>query len=352
MRQRRGFTLIELLVVIAIIGVLIALLLPAVQQAREAARRAQCVNNLKQIGLAIHNYVAANDALPPEGQAFSNEYPQFGWAQGPQNFSFKTRLLPFMEQVNTFNALNFSQTAIWGTDGSNPLIIDGFNINYSARHVKINSLICPSDSNEGGLNDPQSPHTSYGENRGLNRYNSGWYTTGIGYFMGHDTVRCQTLNFASVQDGLSQTAAFSEFVKGKGLMLTDGLHMTYLLPSGGLQLFPQGDPDADYKLALACQSTNSFGWDFKGEIWTLGDSGRGGGYYHNQPPNRKACVGSFNTTGDESLIGASSYHPGGANVLLMDGSVKFGKSGTDIRVWQALGTRDRGELIPGTLFSN
>src|SRR5205809_315149 len=110
MQKRRGFTLIELLVVIAIIGVLIALLLPAVQAAREAARRSQCVNNLKQIGLAMHNYHSANDSLPPAGEAFSNEYPQFGWATGPQNFALKVRILPYMEQTNAFNSVNFAVT--------------------------------------------------------------------------------------------------------------------------------------------------------------------------------------------------------------------------------------------------
>src|SRR6266436_10420397 len=99
---QKGFTLIELLVVIAIIAVLIALLLPAVQAAREAARRAQCVNNLKQLGLAIHNYHSVNDGLPPGGQSFSGGdgggIPSLGWVHGPQSFSMKTRLLPYMEQ--------------------------------------------------------------------------------------------------------------------------------------------------------------------------------------------------------------------------------------------------------------
>jgi len=302
------------------------------------------VNNLKQIGLAMHNYHSSQESIPPCGEAFSNEYPAYGWATGPQNFSMKVRILPFLEQVNAYNSVNFSVTAIWGA--GNASCVDGFNINYTIRHQKISTYVCPSDANEPGTADPQLPGMSYGENRGLNRYSDGWYTSGIGYFMGHDGVRARTLNFASIQDGLSSTACFSEWVKGKGLMLTDGLHMTYGLPNGVVQI-PMGDPDAHYKLALLCQATTSRQWDFKGEVWTLHDSVRGGGYYHVQPPNRKAC----HQSGDESLIGASSYHPGGANLLLMDGSVKFAKNGIAIRVWHALGTIDRGELIPGDTFN-
>src|SRR5271157_2526382 len=104
MRSRsRGFTLIELLVVIAIIAVLIALLLPAVQSAREAARRAQCINNLKQIGLAIHNYVSTNDTMPPSSIPIQ------------QNFSVRARVLPFMEQQPIYNAINFNYGARWNS---------------------------------------------------------------------------------------------------------------------------------------------------------------------------------------------------------------------------------------------
>jgi len=343
-RKRRGFTLIELLVVIAIIGVLIALLLPAVQAAREAARRSQCVNNLKQIGLALHNYESANGSLPPSGEAFSNEYPQLGWATGPQNFSMKVRILPFLEQQQAFNTVNFAVTAIWGN--GNASCIDGYSINLTIRQTKINSYVCPSDANDPGTGDPQLPGQSYHENGGLNRYNNGWFFNGINYFQGHDGPRNKTVTFASIQDGLSNTAAFSECVKGKGLMTTDGLHMTYGIDNG-VTAIAQGDPDADYKLSLLCQATTSRCWDFKGEVWTLHDGVRGGAYSHVCPPNRKAC----HQSGDESLICASSYHPGGVNVLLMDGSVKFAKSGIATRTWHAIGTRNRGELVPGDTFN-
>jgi prepilin-type N-terminal cleavage/methylation domain-containing protein/prepilin-type processing-associated H-X9-DG protein len=344
-RRRRGFTLIELLVVIAIIGVLIALLLPAVQAAREAARRSQCTNNLKQIGLALHNYVASTDAFPPAGEAFSNEYPQYGWATGPQNFAMKVRLLPYMEAGNIFNSCNFDVSALtWG--GNAPPVIDGTNINYTIRHTKIASYICPSDTNSVNEATIQTPQTSYGENRGMNRYNDNWTFTGIGYFQGHDGARNKTVNFATIQDGLSNTAAFSEWVKGKGQYLQDGLHMVYAIPNG-TTTFPQGDPDAHYKLQLLCQSTTSRSWDYKGEIWTLHDGVRGGGYSHVPGPNRRSC----NQSGDESLIGASSYHPGGVNLLLCDGSVKFAKNGIAIRTWHAIGTIANGESVPGDTFS-
>ncbi len=342
-KRRRGFTLIELLVVIAIIGVLIALLLPAVQAAREAARRSQCTNNLKQIGLALHNYHSATDALPPSGQAFANEYPQLGWAHGPQNFSMKVRLLPYLESGNAYNTVNFNVTAIWGVE--NASCIDGFSINRTIRQTKISSYSCPSDMNDPGQNDPQLPGVSYPENYGLNRYNTDWFNSGISYYQGHDGRVNRTRNFATISDGLSSTAAFSEWVKGKGRdpannAAQDGLNMTYQIP-GGVTTFPQGERDADFKLAGLCQASSQRSWDFKGEVWTMSDSGRGGGYYHIQPPNRKAC----NAAGQETLIGASSYHPGGVNVLLMDGSVKFIKSGINIRTWHALGTIDWGEVV-------
>ena len=125
-RRRSAFTLIELLVVIAIIAVLIALLLPAVQSAREAARRIQCVNNLKQIGLAMHNYVSSNNVLPAAEMQF------LGLANG-SNFSAMSQALPFIEQGPLFNTINF---ALFDVDPSNS----------TAMVTSIKGLICPSDT--------------------------------------------------------------------------------------------------------------------------------------------------------------------------------------------------------------
>src|SRR5262245_7150412 len=139
-RLRPGFTLIELLVVIAIIAVLIALLLPAVQAAREAARRAQCVNNLKQIGLALHNYHTANDVFP---MGYSSGMYGLGTYAPKQNLSLHAALLPFLEQTQVYNAINFN----WACEDSNTTL--PYVSNSTGTNAKIAAFCCPSDPNAG-----------------------------------------------------------------------------------------------------------------------------------------------------------------------------------------------------------
>jgi prepilin-type N-terminal cleavage/methylation domain-containing protein/prepilin-type processing-associated H-X9-DG protein len=329
-----GFTLIELLVVIAIIGVLIALLLPAVQSAREAARRSQCTNNLKQIGLAVANYESANQALPPSGL--------YGIPAGSQdaNFSMKVRLLPFMEQQSLYNALNLNLRSY--IDLANALSVPNSTVGYTY----VATFNCPSDTNVGHLDNKP---TNYPNNLGLNRYHNGWECQGPAYYLGTDANLKRVVTIASVSDGTSNTAMFSETIKGNGRGIgtgsKDGRHMVYTMPTTR-ESFPN-DPDAQIKLAAACRNEGTtFIWDYKGERWIHGNSGRGGGYHHIQTPNQKSCF--FNNASihaTDNIVTASSNHNGGVNVLFLDGTVRFIKDSVSVATWHAIATKNFGEAV-------
>jgi len=322
--KHRGFTLIELLVVIAIIGVLVALLLPAVQMAREAARRSSCSNNLKQLGLSVQTYADANNStIPPSG-----------CCGAPQNHSMKARLLPFIDQQAAFDATNFDMESIWG---------NGQWCNATVAALKLANLSCPSDGNPGNLSalinlngvDYIGGTNNYPNNNGSNRYYNGWHMNGTAYYPGQCGADvATTLTFASITDGQSNTALFSEYVKGTTGAYTSSLGASYNMPQGN-----NGNDLADYK---ACQTSTSYQWDFKGEYWSCSDAGRGGAYYHISPPNRKSCQDGQQWDGYTT---ASSKHNGGVNVVMLDGSVHFIRNGINYQAWHGIGTRNQGEII-------
>lgn len=310
-KSRRGFTLIELLVVIAIIGVLIALLLPAVQAAREAARRIQCTNNLKQIGLATHNYHDRLGALPGAQLAM-----------GVTSFSALSHLLPGLELSTHYNALNFS---LHNADPANVTIA----------HTLVSTFVCPSDVNNSALASIGA-QTNYmadmgswivwqsasGPNAGLQAPN--------GVFYGNSATR-----FSDVIDGLSNTAFFSERV------LADG-NNAVVSPNSDVFFHPGAPTTIDDAVAM-CKAININDLSnqfplFMGAPWVNGQHV----FQHVTGPNTRSC-GFFISL--RATMPPSSRHPGGVNVLMGDGSVKFIKDSINLATWRGLGTRGGSEII-------
>lgn len=338
MSKTRGFTLIELLVVIAIVAVLIALLLPAVQSAREAARRSQCVNNLKQLGLAILNYHDVNSSFPPSGDGSSG-------APMAHLFSLKTRILPFIEQQALYNSVNLSLSSA---------VLDGtWPQNSTINHISVSSLLCPSDPWPG---HPSYAGSNYPENLGPNVATSDMAITGPTYFLGPASVTtctgasapnayCMTTSIASVTDGTSNTVIFSEMVKGSGSLQGDGLFMIYTGgPNDRCKYY--GQPNSDWLMAQDCIKNGlTRNYAYKGKEWSRAYMGGGGGYTHTMPPNTRTCVYSSVSSQLFNLFGASSYHPGGVNVGMLDGTVRFVKNSIGYATWLAISTRANGEIV-------
>jgi prepilin-type N-terminal cleavage/methylation domain-containing protein/prepilin-type processing-associated H-X9-DG protein len=364
-RRDRGFTLIELLVVISIITVLIGLLLPAVQSARQAARRTQCMNNLKQIGLAMNNYVSSNGVLPPVciDPAWIGTTPI---PQPHQNWSQHARLLPFMEQTVIFNQINWHFGARWNGDtvysdltaptgGSRDSIPQ-----MTVLTLQIAAFLCPSDTNPGSSStflvggvSKLVGASNYPCNIGLNRRltggvaDSGWNLNGPNYVASSwDKTVSDTTNLASFVDGASNTAIFSEWIKGHAVPAgrsPNGLAEVYNLGENS-NFYPTDRQFAQLCNRAPITSANQQ-WQWKGEWWGFGATMI---YSHTQTPNRTSCVYhdiNQDGRGTITMIGASSNHPGGVNVLFMDGAVRFVNNSVNYLTWYAIATPNKGETV-------
>jgi len=350
LRTRRGFTLIELLVVIAIIAVLIALLLPAVQSAREAARRAQCVNNLKQIGLATHNYHDVNNALP-SGCLWPcpGNDGCWGWGVAPM-----VGVLQYIEQGVLFNAYN-AALGVLGDVANPPNLWLG---NSTVFNTKVASMMCPSDAGE-----VQSPFTNYLGNNGgpfaLGGY-SGTIIPSQYSPWDYDAAQndllstAKTVGLAALTDGTSNTALFSEGISGttRGVVAGGGLFQE----ARGVfasNFYNQSRTAASVMALLAaCQAvapgTASFRND-RGVGWQYSYPGYVNNLYnHVGPPNSRRCSNAPPNTWSLDLWGTeppTSFHPGGVNMCMTDGSVRFIKNSVSLATWWALGTKAGGEVI-------
>jgi prepilin-type N-terminal cleavage/methylation domain-containing protein/prepilin-type processing-associated H-X9-DG protein len=316
-----GFTLIELLVAITIVGVLIALLLPAVQSAREAARRSTCQNNLKQIGIALANYEVAKGVYP------------FGVGGGgppgrEPRWSTQSQLLPELEQIAVFSALNFSGVPWLQDSVYSPA-------NQTALRTRLEIFICPSDTD--AIQDPVGmAHINYRANAGTLPRNlakdvpiPGGTAFNDGAFWFQGAVRV-----AEIRDGTAQTAIFSERCLGNSARrdpLSD-----YYLTSTSIDSCRNVSPTTP-------RLTDRFAWS--GGRWGDGNM-LFTRYHHILTPQAPSCLlGGTQDYGSLVVVTATSRHPGGVNLLCADGSVHFVKQTIAQSVWQALGTIAGAEIV-------
>jgi prepilin-type N-terminal cleavage/methylation domain-containing protein len=341
MRQNRsGFTLVELLVVIAIIGVLVALLLPAVQAAREAARRSQCSNNLKQVAIGYHNYHDTFNKLPRTASIVTNQFQALVAGTNPADsnwnaYSAHTMVLPFIEQKNVYDQLRFDQ---WHYEnlGAAPTAL-------TVSRTRIKTFICPSDRDHG--DQTETGWNNYGVCEGTN----------LGYNVSANSYngmfgRARYRGFNDVLDGLSNTIMIGEFVKG------DNTSTKFSARNGDIvKPIPlTGYPDTFWTQSqldtygAACLAGSGTHLSFAGFRWIAP------GQYNATmntmaPPNWKwpACqdCSGCGQADSKGIFPARSRHPGGAMHALGDGAVRFISDTVNLTTYQALGSADAGDVV-------
>lgn len=305
-----GFTLIELLVVIAIIAVLIALLLPAVQQAREAARRTQCKNNLKQIGLALHNYLSTASMFPPAKIFDTSQSQCQGWIYG-NSLSWRVMILPYADQAPLYNSINFNEWLECRT--ANPSTIQPL------RARVIPAFLCPSDPTDflnngaAGTNYPGMVSAGTGApNPPVQQ--SGCVGGGVWHGDNSGALAYKGRRVAQISDGTSSTVMVGEVFRNKSFF-------------------------------NLCANSDSTGQRCKWWIEESGFCGADTSRQPNSPIRDEIDWNDENTGGQSGSRPVSSSHVGGSHALMADGAVKFVSNSIDLNVWRAAGTAAGNDVV-------
>jgi prepilin-type N-terminal cleavage/methylation domain-containing protein/prepilin-type processing-associated H-X9-DG protein len=333
-RPTRGFTLIELLVVIAIIGVLIALLLPAVQAAREAARRSQCTNNLKQIGLALHNYESTNGTLPPGWTFFAWFDP--GWNLPGKQHTLWMSILGYMEQQPTFNAINFQFPAGGTYFGTTSGLVQS-----TALLTRVASYICPTDSNQIPLQVPTESNNAYQQSSYAG--NAGVANL-IDFCLTLDGVSCARWVPTNGAFGVDEVARISDFRDGTSNTVLAGECSRFLDdPDQVMNFWTRGG-------AFASEVDPGFSTYRTQGICLMAARPNIPMVVPDPTPNSSARDRFDPAHQQAGQRGFRSLHPGGLNMLLADGSVRFVKSSIDIGVYQSISTRAGNESVSADAY--
>ncbi|MEZ5941535.1 MAG: DUF1559 domain-containing protein [Planctomycetaceae bacterium] len=323
-QRRKGFTLIELLVVIAIIAVLIALLLPAVQQAREAARRSQCKNNLKQIGLALHNYHETHSAFPPGRTRNTYSGITDAWYTG--NIAWVPRILSFMDQAPIFNTINWDLgQGTSGTDGHGG--VNGTNPT-GARRQFLSVMRCPSDPGNGAV-----PWTTPAGAKVNGAAPNGGYASG-------NYLGC--IGTGTRLNG-SPNGLFGQNTRFKFRDITDGTSNTIAVGEAIIGFYRENTNDSGNNTPCVAGAKDTGNTHQAGYSWFYGYFPQSCFFNTYVGPNAKAIDCGVNS--DRVNQAARSVHSGGVQILLCDGSVRFAGENIDLTTWSNLGNKADGNVV-------